>query len=162
VTGLSSSVAVLAGTPKIKEGLFVTSVPALPPPLKLNETPAGVVDVGVGVVVADWPKVKTGVEAGFASETVGVVLGVAPKGKSDDFTSSFFSCPNAKVLLPKRGLGADNSTAGGATVVCAVEPNAKAAFGTSSTAGVEGVAPEGPKVNGRGDGVDCGGGMVVN
>lgn len=161
VTGLSGcAAALLEGTPKTKEGLVVTSVPALPPALKLNATAAG------ADVEDDEAKVNGAgaAIAGFTSEGVSCA---APKEKGEDLTSDcFFSWLNEKGA--NKGFGA-SSTGGGATaVVVAAElafsdgPNEKADLTVSVEAaavdGAEDSEPgRGPKVKGRGEGVDCGG-----
>jgi hypothetical protein len=100
----------------MKGDLVVTSVPVVPPPLKLNAI-GGVATAGADVEDDDEPKVK-GAAAGFTSGTVGGVLGAAPNENGEDVASGcFFSWPNENE--PNRGFGA--STTGGGTAVGELE-----------------------------------------
>jgi len=143
----------------MKGCLLDTSAPALPPPLKLKAIDAGADGAGVD----DCPKANIGGTAlGSAVGAVGGVLGAAPNEKGvDGFASSVGAagCPNEKAPPPKSGLSV--STAG---ELVAADPKLNG-FGASvvgGTAGTEADAVGAPKVNGRGDGVDCGGTVVGN
>jgi hypothetical protein len=71
----------------MKGDLVVTSVPVLPPPLKLNAI-GGVAAAGADVGADDEPKVK-GTAAG-TSGTTGGVLGAAPKENGEEICSGCF------------------------------------------------------------------------
>ena len=156
MTGLSVCTTLPDDTPK-KGDLVVTSVPALPPPLKVNAIGGA---AATGADKDDEAKVKgagAGAVEGCTSGTTGGVLDVAPKEKDEGFSGSFFS--GAKENGANRGF--EISTADGNAVEVelgfAEDPKGNAGL-TVSDVEAEPELGKGPKVKGRGDGVDCGGG----
>jgi hypothetical protein len=176
VTGLWISDCCCAlGTPKVKGGLFVTSVPTLPP-LKLKATGGAAVPDAGSVATPDVGAVCPNVKIEVVGSLDSIVVEVpAPneKGEESLASSGSFSWRNEKVPPPNRGFGTDTSAVvgrAGAVVDVAEDvalliddPKVKG-LGTSpgaesTTLGATeaGTFAPGPKENGSGDGVDCGG-----